>query len=230
MRKKNSLLGIAIAIGVILLILLIIILSRSFAGGIKGPLGGTVGTIVLTQNGSQFSLDASGNAVWTKDGETKSALWSSDKTNSFFQYYYQNWAGSASVQNGVATVNAQGDELAGAVIGEGGNGGGSGGGGDDVSHYFGSPTPTPTGSGGSGGTGGTGGGDDGAPSWCKHWRLSYCADPPPDTSTPIPTATPIPGQSTPLPPDCNDPGNQQTGRTVIGNNLCLPTPTPTPTP
>lgn len=235
MQKKNPLIALGISLGVIVLVILVLLVMRNFKVGTGSSSASNVGTIVLKKDGTSFSVDASGNAIWTTNGVTTSALWSASKTGSFFAYYNANWASGANIENGTATVNAGSDELASAVIsegnGSGGGGGGGSGGGGDLSQYFGSPTPTPSGgSGGSGGGSGGGGGNNGGPSWCLHWRLSYCADPPPDTSTPIPTATPIPGQATPLPPDCNDPGNQQTGRTVIGNELCLPNPTPTATP
>ncbi len=232
MQKKNPLLAIGIIVFVVVIIAFVLLFGRGFKGVSNTAKSGIVGTIVLKQDGTSFSLDSTGNAIWSTDGNTRSALWSSDKTNSFFAYYDSNWASKATIVAGSATVNGSNDELAKAVIDEGSGGGGTGGG--DIGQYFGTPTPTPTGSGSGGGGagGGTGdsGGDNGAPSWCKHWRLSYCSDPPPDTTIPSPTSTPITGQATPLPPDCNNAGNQQTGRTVIGNELCLTSPTPVATP
>lgn len=221
MKKQNTPLLIGIAVGLLLVFILLgVFLRRGSLPSVSQP---TVTAIVLTNNGTQFSLDSSGHAVWGEGEGTKSELWSSQKTRSFFEYYYDNWAATATVSGGTAYVTTNGsDELANVITTGGGGGGGGGNGGGDISQFFATPTPVPnSGAGGDPPTGGNNGG----PSWCIHWRLSYCADGPPDTSTPAPTPQPTSGP-TPLPPDCNNTGNQQTGRTVISNDLCLPTPTP----
>ncbi len=226
MKKTSPLLIGGIIIGVIALVVLVTLLARNGMSKRAAPIE-PVESITLKGNGISLQIDGSGNAVWQTSEGTRTELWGRDKTSSLFEYYYANWAQNAEVTNGSATVNVGNDELGNAVLAEDGVGGGGGGnGGGDVSQYFPTPTPTPAGSGGSGGGSG-GGGNGGGPSWCTHWKLSYCADPP--TPAPTTTPTPTPGSSaTPLPPDCNDPGNQQTGRTVIGNELCLPTATQTP--
>lgn len=228
MKSKNRGLIIALGIGFTILIVAGVLGLRFILGGASSePDQKRVNVVVLNKDGQQFSLDSSGNATWSGSGENKSELWEREKTASFFEYYYANWASDATVTGDTAYVNPGSDELGSVVTGGGSGGsggGGGGGGGGDISQYFQTPTPTPNSGTGGGDTGG--GGNGGGPSWCIHWKLSYCADQLPDSPTPTPTATP--SGPTPLPPDCNNVGNQQTGRTVIGNDLCLPSPTPTP--
>lgn len=181
-------------------------------------------SLQIKVNENSFYIDRSGEAIWTHDGNTISKLWEKSKTDSFFDYIYKTYG------TGEKFELSMSDELVAQVLSEGSSQNVAT---SDISSYFATPTsspngsePTQTSSPSSGGGGYAG--DGGIPSWCKHWRLSYCADTPPPQATLTPsTASPSPqGGATPLPPDCTNPGNQRTGKTVIGNELCLPSETP----
>jgi hypothetical protein len=124
---------------------------------------------------------------------------------------------------------------------DGSSGGGGGdGGGEDITQYFSTPAPTSTTGGGGSGSGSGGGGgnndsdgdgiadDDVSPSWCKFWKMSYCADP-------VIYATPAPLSSYPpgviIAEDCDDWNSQSGYKSVISNSSCAtfsPTPSPQP--
>jgi len=183
-------------------------------------------SITIEANGKKVTVGADGSVY---ENGVLVDTWSREKTQAFFSYYASKYGSSEEgdsvitfIVNGEARTQSgsSNDELTQIVTGGGsGTGGNGGNGGGGTSGFFESPlaTPTPPPFGESGPP------PSPAPSWCIHWRLSYCADPPPTTSSP--TSTPVSGP-TPFPPDCNNEGNQQTGRTVIGNELCIPTPTP----
>lgn len=191
-----------------------------------------VNSVTVQKDGNTLTVSRDGSVRYEKDGELYEDYWDSGKVKTFFDYIDKNYSGEPQIisggQNyisinsgsGSSTYILDGDELIDTVEketggGSGGNGSGSGGGSSTVN-----PTPTSTPTSGSGG--GTGGGGGGSSSECLYWRLSYCVRP--RTSTPSPTSTPVTVEI--REPNCED--NTQTGKTVIGNELCLPTPTPTP--
>ena len=200
----------------------------------KQTLSGGSESIQLVSNGKKITVYSDGSAF--SDG-VYVETWSKDKTDAFFTYYNKRYLTSETGDIAITFVSggdshtsyAPGnDELTNIIVNETGGGGGGGGGGGsgatptptggDIGSYFNSPTPTPLPYGSSTPL------PEGIPSWCKHWLLSYCADTPAPSYSP--TATPVATGPTPLPPDCNNLGNQQTGRTVISNDLCVATPTP----
>ena len=196
----------------------------------KQTLTGGSQSIQLVANGKKITVYSDGSAF--SDG-VYVETWSKDKTDAFFTYYNKRYLTSETGDIAITFVSggdshtsyAPGnDELTNIIVNETGGGGGGGSGatptptGGDIGSYFNSPTPTPLPYGSSTPL------PEGIPSWCKHWLLSYCADTPAPSYSP--TATPVATGPTPLPPDCNNLGNQQTGRTVISNDLCVATPTP----
>src|SRR5690349_14124322 len=126
--KKNTPLFVGIGVGILLFFILVGVLLR---GRVSTPsVAKPVNAIVLTNQGSQFSLDSSGNALWGVGEGIRSELWTNDKTKSFFDYYYANWAANALVTGDTAYVTTDGsDELANIITG-GGSGSGGGGSGD----------------------------------------------------------------------------------------------------
>jgi hypothetical protein len=164
-----------------------------------------------------------------ENGNTVSEIWDAQKIASFWEYVNENFVpgqnGQYTVTIGSQTggVGGGGDELI-SVIGGGGGPGPGGTGGGEVGDLFASPTPVTT--------GGTWTPlpwptlPPPAPSWCKFWRLSYCADL--IEFSPAPSSTPT-SSSVALPPTCTDTGNKNTGKTVITNELCVnPNITPEP--
>lgn len=193
---------------------------------------------VNTPGGGVLIVDSTGSVTLTNSSGVKySDLWSRDKVNEFLLYLraqykaeYGSIVDSLTTDELLSLIEEQIENSSATPTPTGG-----------VSEYFGTATPTPSptpgggstggGGGGTGGSGGSGGGGGGggwqSPSWCRVWKLSYCADvitpSPAQTATPTPTSTAV---ATPLPPDCSHPGNQITGKTVIGGELCIPLPTP----
>lgn len=195
---------------------------------------------VTLPTGEKMSLDSTGQFVYkSQSGDSYSALWSRDQVGEFINYLRERY--SASWGDDIQVLSD--DELflliASGIVSLGEAPAGQSPTATTISQVFSTPTPNPTGGSGStppsgGGSGGSSGGGQGsggvgqgggggwqAPSWCRIWKLSYCADA--ITPSPGPTQSPTPtGLATPLPPLCTNPGNQTTGRTVIGNELCIP--------
>jgi len=165
-------------------------------------------------NGNSLTVYSDGSVEVSKGSEVYRTYWDKNKVDAFLSY-------QSSVY-GNESFSYENDELLDEIINET-----SGGGsqtpddGQDIADFFNTPTPAPTSSpGGSGGSGGpTPTPDPGGQPWCLYWRLSYCVI----LYTPPPTGTPGPEEGI-LPPDCQE--NLQTGKTVIGNELCVPSPTP----
>lgn len=218
--------AIALAVVVILATIGLIVLVVSKLPTQK-PLSGGSQSIELVANGKKLTVFSDGSVF--SEGVLVDT-WDKDKTDAFFDYYNKRYAKSETGDIAITFVSGgdshtsyapANDELTNTIIN---NETGGGGGGNptptpgDIGSYFNSPTPTPLPYDSPSPL------PEGIPSWCKHWLLSYCADTPAPSYSPTPT--PVPTGPTPLPPDCNNPGNQQTGRTVISNELCVPTPTP----
>jgi len=185
-----------------------------------------IDSVTIQKDGNKLVVNADGTVRYETSEGVFEDFWSSDKTNAFFKHFEPNLTGESDLITGgqnYLTINSNGqsytyvlgeDELVDIVEDEtSGGGGGTGGGGGSG----GGSSPTSTPAGGSGGGGGGGGLGD-----CLYWRLSYCVRP--RTPTPSPTTTPVSVEI--REPNCDV--NTQTGRTVIGNDLCLPSPTPTP--
>lgn len=237
MKKNSSTKTRVIVLSVVAMVLLasflVIFIFNQISRNITPEQSGSV--TVNTPSGGTLIVDTTGSVSFTSSSGIKySDLWSRDKVSEFLLYLraqYQSELGS--VVNSLST-----DELLALIEEQIANSQVTPTPTDSVSGYFGTPTPSSTPTGGGGGSGGGGGGGSGggsgsggggwqAPSWCRVWKLSYCADvitpSPSQTATPSPSATVY---STPLPPDCSHPGNQITGKTVIGGELCIPLPTP----
>ena len=233
-NQKNLVVIGAILAGIATLAFLAILLS-----GRKSE-DKNISAVAIQKNGGQLIVRRDGSVTYVFGDDSYSDTWDQDKTDAFFKHFEDTYLVAEGEyitggQNSV-TVIVNGsqssyvlddDELVDVVIddttGGGGGPGGTGG------------TGGSGGSGGSGGTGGTsspGGGTStpgptmppyGPDPNCLFWRLSYCVRPRTPTPTPVQTTTAVI-----RPPDCTE--NIQTGRTVISNELCVPTPSPTPTP
>lgn len=222
--KKNT----KIALVVLGLVLGIVVLVILFTRGAGNPSPDkTINSVTVQKDGNALTVSSDGSVRYEKDGLLYEDFWDSGKVKTFFDYIDASYTGESQVVSGgqnYISINSGGgsstyifdeDELIDIIEDEttgdddGGDTGGGGGGGSTSTS-----TPSPTSTGASGGGGGS--------SECLYWRLSYCVRP--RTSTPSPTSTPVTVEI--REPNCED--NTQTGKTVIGNELCLPTPTPTP--
>lgn len=230
---KKPLAAVGIIVAILLLLVGVVVLTRG--GGVAGT--EDTADITIRKDGKTLLIDDSGRVVLKKDGQEYVDYWNQEKLEIFKLYLSENaseqgltFTGYSIVIDGVSYSLPGDDELIETIIEETesggggggddeGSGGGDGGDGGGLDDYFTSPTPVP-----SSGSGGGGGG----PSWCKLWRLSYCADPLP-TRTPTPTPTPT-EYVVPYVFDCGLGEDLVTDRTVISNTLCLKSPTPTPTP
>jgi hypothetical protein len=235
LEQKKVLLLIGGMVIIVLIVLGAVSLGRSGVSSNQGT-GDEVTTIEAKgQNGDdRLVIHSDGRVEVHRGGKMFSEFWTRGKTSALFAYYNDFYAQGAEITNGKATFTYSDDELIDAVIDEttGSNNGGSGGGtggsgpGQDIDDLFNTPTPAPT---------STGRATRRTPTptpttpekepWCLYWRLSYCVIAYKTPSPSGPSATPA---ANILPPNC--PENTLTGRTVIGNELCLPSPTPSPTP
>jgi hypothetical protein len=226
MKKKSLIVGLlGLAIGLLVLVILV-------AKGGEEAAKRDIASATIQKDGNTLIINSDGTVTYETESGVYEDFWDADKTSAFFAYIDSNYSGTGEIivggQNYISVNGSTGtttyalgdDELIDTVEdetsgeGSGGDGGSGGSGGSG-----GQPTPTPTvGQGGSGG-GGSGGGPD---SECLYWRLSYCVRP--RTPSPTPSSTPVTVEI--REPNCE--ANTQTGRTVIGNDLCLPTPSPTP--
>ena len=218
--SKDKLIIVAIIIGGLITILGIIVFMRSFSANEQEDLSEIEKIEISTSKGGLLTVHRNGAVEYERDGIFYSDFWDPNKTSAFFSYFGKfflgDYFGSGSnsitiyTQNGSESSSYEDDELVDAVEDETA--------GDDeedpgdIGGYYGTPTPAPSGS--------SGGSDDDE---CIYWILSYCVIM--RTSTPTPTAAPA-GESTALPPSCNVNENQQTGRTIISNELCIPSPLP----
>jgi len=228
-RTRNILL---VTMGVVILVLLIVVFRGS-----SGTMTGfeEIDTVVVRNSGSTLVVGRNGGVELTSTQGIFTDRWTSGKISAFFSYLEENYSGSAVFNESTAKfAGLDGDELVFIVgqevsgaSGPGGGGatetGGSPGGASGGSGGGGSGSSAGSGDGGSDGSSGSGTSGGGGGSECLFWRLSYCVI----LHTPAPSATPTSGPGI-LPADCGE--NLETGRTVIGNELCLPTPTPSPTP
>lgn len=225
--KKNFklLLGVFVVLAVVLFLT---VGARLFSGNLtttQNPKNDVV-EVIDPETGERIIFHADGYIERIGDAGSTFTAWESGKAASFFEYIYANFQ-SGFLDGYSITLNGQSgglpleDELIGEVIDEVTNedGGGEDGG---AGQFFASPTPAsgggasatnPPGSGGSGGGGGAG------PSWCKHWKLSYCADPPAPPPTATPTSTYPPGVI--QAENCDEWNEQSQYRTIISNSECL---------
>jgi hypothetical protein len=225
--KKNSLL---IGGGVtVLVIFLVFLLIR--AGGVSLPgtknlsdekikVSDERGELTVFRNGDVLFVGADGQNIYDK--------WDADKTDAFFNHYFDNFVNAGvdqgsgentitiSTVDGDYTYNGDDDELGDAVIDdETGGEDDSGGGGDDIGDYFGSPTPRPSST------------PYGSPTPtpyspfkdCLYWKLSYCVIP---KVTPTPEPTAAPGEGVIEAANCDEWNETQSSNTVINNTVCIP--------
>lgn len=226
MKKKSLVIGLlSLALG--MLILVVIFASRSGAEKRR-----EIDSVTAQKDGNTLTVSRDGHVVYKTSKGVFEDFWDRDKTDAFFAYINKKYFGEGEtitggknyiIINGQTSYLLTDDELIDQVADEtsgssppgvGGSGGETGGSGSESG-----PTPTPTGGGGSGGNSSDSGGSN---SECLYWRLSYCVRL--RTPSPTPSATPV--EVYIREPNCE--ANTQTGRTVIGNELCLPTPSPTP--
>ncbi|MBI1863861.1 hypothetical protein HYS03_01495 [Candidatus Woesebacteria bacterium] len=175
------------------------------------------------KTGTKMTFTRDGFVEYQNGSITKTQIWDPAKIASFFEYIQKN-LNSATGENVLLTINGQtssgslgsNDELINTVINQISGGGGNGGGNQS---FFSTSTPVPAGS-GSGSSNQTP--SPGAPSWCIHWRLSYCAD----QMAPPPTSTPVPGGAINA-TDCSQWNSQSSSQTTLSDSNCNKT-TPTP--
>lgn len=207
--------------------------------------------ITVSQNGVEVTVYENGAVIRrNSDGTETREIWSLEKTAAFFKYYQETYTGTG-ISDSIATSSrsetgdfveigadkypiADDDELSDIITDPNGDGstGGSGdvdpGGGDDLGDFFDDGGDSDDGASDGGSTGGGEGEDQPeGEEECLFWRLSYCVIFPTPTPAPSPTPTPSPDFEA-LPPTCEEILNQETGRTVISNELCVTEPTPTP--
>lgn len=217
----------------LIVVFVVILLVLFLVGGLS--LGGKLGIsqdttfkktdiveAVDPQTGKKYTFRADGFVTYIdENGNTVSEVWEQNKINAFLEYLTQNFVEGAlggyeiTINGTTGSSGSGGDEIITVATG----GGGSGGGGGGTSQYFATPTPLPTPYNlpiqGSNPTP-QATLPPPAPSWCKFWKLSYCADPLESNATPSPTTA-----SQAIPPTCTNSGNKTTGRTVITNELCV---------
>lgn len=227
---KNRKFAIAGVVAMVLGVVVIGVLLSARGGGA----GNSVDKVTVQKDGKTLTVNRDGHVSYEDNGNTYEDVWSEEKTSAFFSYFSKNYSGEGDLVTGGANsvtissgsgsttyVLSPGDEITDAaandVVSGGGGGGGGGGGISDIINN--SPTPSPAPTSTSGGVVNPGGPDP----ECLYWKLSYCVRKRTPAPTPVPTSSPDIRQ-----PDCS--ANTQTGKTVIGNDLCLPTPSPTPTP
>lgn len=182
---------------------------------------------VITENGQTIVFSKDGLVTYKDSERTFSTVWNSQKMNSFFEYL-QSAEGSGvrlNFSDGTAGSLDSTDELLGAIIDELTNGEGEGSeSGGSIGSLFATPTPQGGSSGGSGGSGSGSGATPPpiGPSWCKHWKLSYCADKP--TPSPTPNSNGVIQAK-----DCSEWETQSDKKTVISGNSCAKySPSPLP--
>jgi hypothetical protein len=183
------------------------------------------------KTGETFTFGRDGFITFKdKNGNLTTQNWDSGKIQSFFEYMQKNMGSTSG--DLIVTMKSEGqitswslsgdDELIQAVIGDRGNNGGG-----TISNLFNTPTPYPTPSIAGGPT------PPPVPSWCMHWKLSFCADIPiSGTTAPTPTATAVPTSNGVIEAnDCSE-WNQKSGETTsISDSSCSKvTPTPNPNP
>ncbi len=182
------------------------------------------------KTGTKMTFTRDGFVEYQNGSITKTEIWDPSKIASFFEYIQKN-LNSASGTDVTFTINGQtssgslgsNDELIKTIINQISGSGSSGSGG--TQSFFSTPAPAPAGSGG-GSSSQTP--PPGAPSWCIHWRLSYCADQIASPATPTPT--PVPGGAINA-IDCSQWNSQSNSQTTLDDSNCnKTTPTPNPNP
>lgn len=235
---KNNKLSIGIGVAVFFVFAIVLFASR---GGV-GKNANDISKVTINKNGNEITIHKNGRVDYSSGSGNYTDYWGQDKISAFFGYFDKNYlvgesdllhAGEDAVTidvNGETKTYVLGsdEEIADAAAEDaqtpdGDSGSGGGGGGEDIDNYF-TSSPSPTSTPAPGGTSSStstptptppNGGDP----ECLYWRLSYCVR----KRTPAPTPTPA-GTAEIRPDDCES--NTQTGKTVISNELCIPTPTP----
>lgn len=229
---KNTKILVGIFVGFVVL-LAVVLLTRTVLNNTSTSSQASDKVVVEdSKTGRKATFSRDGYVYFVdEDGNEYAVAWGNEKISSFFDYITSNWKTSESGYlvslNGQEGGISADDELIQTVLDElsGSDDDDSGSGGGGLSDLFSSPTPASSGSGstgggGSGDTGGSGGSTlpPPAPSWCKHWKLSYCADPIYRSPSPTPLSS--------FPPeviqakDCDEWNAQVDTKTVISNFSC----------
>lgn len=228
MNKKRLVLTFFVSIVVISFILLAFMMAS------RGEVAReSIDRVSIKKDGGELIVNKNGFVRYEKDGQVFEDEWSEHKTNTFFNYIENNYAGESQIIAGgqnFITINKQTqnfeyelgeDELIDIVedetTGSGGQGNGNDGGDENGN---GGNTGGGNNAGGNSNDGGGGGGSNGGGNpggqECLYWRISYCVR----ARTPTPAPSEAPPEVEIRQPNCEE--NTQTGRTVIGNELCLP--------
>lgn len=232
MKNKNTKIG--AVIGVVVLVVLLVLILRG--GATKKT--SDISEVKINRGGEEIVVRKNGRVDYISGDNTYIDFWSEDKINAYFgyfdKYYLLNESDLLRAGDDSITINVNGEtktyvlssdeEIDDAAAEDAkDDDSGSGGGGDNIGDYFtNGPTPTPNPSSSPGGSTGptpTPTPPNGGDPECLYWRLSYCVR----KRTPSPTPTPT-GTAQIRPDNCES--NTQTGKTVISNELCIPTPTP----
>lgn len=232
MKKINSkwiFLGIGIVIGVVVLGFLV---SRINSTNQTSLIDSQKVTIEDKEKGSTIVFHRDGLVEYKDKTSEYSTVWSSEKMNAFFEYiangdFTLGTDYEISLSNGGSAGASDEDELLGTIIDEVTGGGSTNPtpAGGSIGELF--NTPNPSGGNNGNGTNPTSnpGGGGGGPTWCKHWRLSYCAD----HLYPDPTPTPADDPGVIKAKDCSEWRTQSENKTVISGDSCaqyFQTPTP----
>lgn len=190
------------------------------------------GEIKIVKENGNLIVNKNGKVLYTDiNGSTYADFWDTKKTSAFFGYYEKNYSdlnmNNECTQNCVifgngVSINSysiESDELSEEVVDDildqdnDENNGGSDEG--NIDDYFDNSDQEDN----------QDGSEDqeqdqpsGIDPECEYWIISYCVRK--RTPSPSPSATPI--SVSIYEPTCFDEGNQQTGRTVISNELCVP--------
>ena len=197
----------AISGGLIIMGLLMVFLVITAGRGLGETEDDGTKTIKVRDGEVEITVSSDGSYKIINSGESSEGFWSKGKALAFLDYFYDKYG-----ENSEYLVS--GDELVQAAVSGGSSGGEDGG---DIGQYFDDGDGDGSGGGPGGGPGSTptpapGGGSD----ECLYWRLSYCVRRPAPTPTPSPS-----GEIVAFEPTCGDQRNLTTGRTVIGNELCV---------
>lgn len=214
--SRNKLI-IGVGLIVILALLLILSLTRNYSSENPSLDQSTKTTITNTTTGEKIIINSDGLVEYSGNEGSKFFTWDDGKIKSLFDYLGNNVSSDLSgffIEGFLNGYIGGGDELLNIIFDENSTSSTS----PDLSNFF---TPSPTSSSGSG-TGGYGGSGSTptlpppAPSWCKHWKLSYCADFLYASPTPTPNTNGVIQAS-----NCDEwSGKTDQKRTVISNTSC----------
>lgn len=227
MKKNNKIVaGIIISLSVFIFFALLL-------RGKNVSTDNDISEVTIRRGDETVRVGRDGKVNYFSSDNEYSEIWDEEKIKAYFGYFDKKYllldgqlvrAGNNTITiivNGkeVTYVLSDDEEIDDQVIDDAQNPDDGDNGGGGVDNYFtSSPTATPTSA-----AGGTSRPTPTPPPWvdpeCLYWRLSYCVR----KRTPTPSPTPV-ATAEIRPDNCED--NLQTGKTVISNELCVPTPTP----